>query len=247
MNFITPHCDAAPGIAPGTAPGSTPGIAPGSTPGFFPGYCRRSRRESFRGRGFTVVELLGAIMLSSLLVLALLMMVTSLGRTVQWGGPVVSTDTIPAGVQELVRQDLAQAREVQVPTVAGDPVVLKLVTAGGLDPDTLRLTHLPVTVFYEIRQIGDTSWLLRRQFAAPRPGVSPLQGAAGSDTSNPEQKSTEKSWVELVCPRVSGLKISDPSASPPEKGSAPSFPPTTTPPLEPTLERIRQETIPPKT
>jgi len=39
----------------------------------------------------------------------------------------------------------------------------ELRSLSAIDRDSLRLAHLPVTVRYEVRQIGGVSWLVRRQ------------------------------------------------------------------------------------
>ncbi len=111
-----------------------------------------------RQSGFTLVEILAATVLSALLVVTLLMVVASLGRERTAIAKRAAAQT-PPGLVDLLRWDLLSARSVR--TKDG---VMTLTGFGSLDRRTLApVSHRPVDVVYEVRELGGESWLVRRQ------------------------------------------------------------------------------------
>ena len=108
--------------------------------------------------GFTLVEMLGATLLSALLMAAILSVVTSLGRTQRAFDSATAAADDSADVLALLRFDLANARDVDV-----DPNKLTIRGVGGLTRDTLRPTHRPAEVAYELEEVAGRRWLVRSQ------------------------------------------------------------------------------------
>jgi type II secretory pathway component PulJ len=106
---------------------------------------------------FTAIELVAATALSTLLMVALMMVTASIGRS-QAAFEVQERDKgwSEAAVR-LIHQDLLNATAVH-------PEQNRLVLEGhcGLDEQMERV-HLPVMVVYELNEIGDRKWLVRRQ------------------------------------------------------------------------------------
>jgi hypothetical protein len=153
--------------------------------------CTRARY----GNGFTLVELLAATVLSALLMVTLLMVVASLGRERTAIAKRAATQT-PPGVVELLRWDLLSARSVRM-----KDGTMTLSGFGSLDRRTLApISHRPVDVVYEVRELGGESWLVRRQIEkGQRPltelicagvreiRVAPIQGEIRPPATRPVQ------------------------------------------------------------
>lgn len=120
-----------------------------------PTLCRNTGRGS---KAFTLVELLAATLLSALLMVAMLLVVAGLGRDRREMTRRAAAD-VPMELTEVLRWDLLAARTIQVREGA---VILS--GYGSLDAKTLAAaSHRPVQVIYEVRQLGDRRWLIRRQ------------------------------------------------------------------------------------
>ncbi len=115
--------------------------------------------------GFTLLELLLATVLVTLLMMGVL------GVVVRVAGPIADTNaagrndpnTIPQGTVSawvsLLREDLAHARGVSV----SDDGVIALAGHLALDRQGREQTHRPALVIYQLEDIGDQSWLVRKQ------------------------------------------------------------------------------------
>ena len=134
-----------------------------------------------RPRAFTLLELLAASALAAVMMVVMLQVIAALSRDkVALDRKAAADDWTPwqRDLVESLRWDLSHAAEG-----TAEPNLLKLTGHGALDQATLAPLHRPVTVSYRIEQLGDRSWLVRRQ--------TPRGGAAGGG-----------GWSELVCPDV---------------------------------------------
>ncbi len=119
-----------------------------------------------RARGFTLVELLLATALSTLLLLGVTAVIASLGSAAQREGRgqqaahAIGPAAVDAWVR-LLREDMANASEVEV---SGDNE-LTLIGHAALDPRSGERTHRPARVVYAVERIGARDWLVRRQHA----------------------------------------------------------------------------------
>lgn len=108
-------------------------------------------------RGLTLVEMMAALAISTLLAVATLSVVQSMLRSesiVRAASPWLGLD---APLRDMLRRDLAQAREYQV---AAQRVTFRLTAS--LEPN-LDQGHLPASIVYEVRRVQDRNWLVRVQ------------------------------------------------------------------------------------
>jgi prepilin-type N-terminal cleavage/methylation domain-containing protein len=134
-------------------------------------------------RAFTLVELLAAMALSAVLMLAVFQVVGTLGRTravmIASAGQPLWHDR----VRELLRRDLAQSSLAKF-----EPSALTLIGSASIRSAMQDVTHEPVMVTYTIRSLHGRPWLVRQQ--------------AGRVV-----RGTEKPFVELVCPDVAEFAV----------------------------------------
>lgn len=123
-------------------------------------------------RAFTLLEMLMATALSTVLMIGVMAVVADLGsagldssvrqrKPLETGGdpaPGIGRDALGAWVG-LLREDLRHATEV----VASRDNELTLWGYGALDSRSRERTHRPVRVRYGIETVGGRSWLVRRQ------------------------------------------------------------------------------------
>jgi hypothetical protein len=115
-------------------------------------------------RGFTLLELLLATVLSVMLMLGVLAVVTDLTtdpRTVgsqDANSELLQTRTIDAWVRVL-RGDLSHAIQID----ASQPGRVVMLGSGALDDRGRDRTHRPVQVVYSLETVGGRRWLVRRQ------------------------------------------------------------------------------------
>jgi prepilin-type N-terminal cleavage/methylation domain-containing protein len=113
----------------------------------------RSRR-----RGFTLVEILLAVTIATLLMAAVLAMLGGIGRDRKRLATRTESNHRPAAAIELLRWDLTNAEMIS-PTADG----VLLQGHGGIDPSSLEPNNRLVRVTYRIRRAGGTSDLFREQ------------------------------------------------------------------------------------
>ncbi len=121
-------------------------------------------------RGFTLLELLMATVLSALLMVGVLAVVADLGADGLSGGLSAAAEAASSraagedAVEHwlgLLREDLQHAAETNM---LGESEV-ELIGCLALDADRRRRTHRPVRVVYRIADVAGRSWLVRRQEA----------------------------------------------------------------------------------
>ena len=135
--------------------------------------------------GFTLVELLAATALSAVLMLAVLQVLGSLGRSrVAMERRAAAAAPWREDLTEMLRRDLGGATGVRY---AANGIVLAGHAA--LRPGSLAPADEPVTVTYGLAEIHGRNWLCRRQVG--RAGVS----GAGEP------------WTEFLCPDVAGFEV----------------------------------------
>jgi hypothetical protein len=117
-------------------------------------------------RGFTLVELLLATVLTTILMIGVLAVITSLGArgvVADGGRPLEGLSESQAweACVRLLREDLDQASSAD----AAKPNVLRLSGYGALDARSREQAHRPVKVVYAVEEIDGRPWLTRRQDA----------------------------------------------------------------------------------
>ncbi len=120
-------------------------------------------------RGFTLLELLLATVLSSMLIVGVLMVLTNLTGGDMAGGVGVGTPAADARSRaeavdawaELLRHDLVHATHFESPR----DNVLTLTGYSGLHGPARDRAHRPVRVRYEVHEINGRFWLVREQSA----------------------------------------------------------------------------------
>lgn len=137
-------------------------------------------------RAFTILEMLAATALAALLMLAVLHVIGSVGRT-RAAMAREPDGACRADLLDTLRLDLAHSTGVRYQT---DGVTLT--GHAGLDRATLAPSHEPVTVTYGITILAGRAWLYRLQ--APR--------TAGG----------RRPWRELLCPDVTAFGVRPESA-----------------------------------
>ena len=111
--------------------------------------------------GFTLIEMLLATVLTSVLMVGVLAVITRVSRPISTPIHEASLTSISIGtdaVFRVVTADLTQAREVEF-----DGSEIALTGFGGLDPVTKERSQRPVRVRYRVQQVADQSWLVREE------------------------------------------------------------------------------------
>lgn len=112
-------------------------------------------------RGFTLIELMLATMLTAMLMVGVLMVITSLRKpmpALDGEGEASAVGDLGAAALDVIAADLSQALRVQA--VGGG---LELMSYGGLDPATRRRTQRPVRVSYRVHDVSGVPWLVRQE------------------------------------------------------------------------------------
>ncbi|MEI7835334.1 MAG: prepilin-type N-terminal cleavage/methylation domain-containing protein [Planctomycetota bacterium] len=112
-------------------------------------------------RGFTLIEMLLALMVSAILMTGVLAVVTGLGARGLAAAPHAESERMTSAVDawvRLLREDLANAK---VGEGSGNELVLTgyLALAGS----ERERTHRPARVVYRLEEIAGRPWLVRRQ------------------------------------------------------------------------------------
>lgn len=138
--------------------------------------------------GFTMIELLLATVLMSVLMIGVLAVITRVAAPLEDktdpGMP--NDDRAAQACVALLRSDLCTAR-----SIASDADEVRLVNFGGLDPQTLEPTQLPVRVRYYTKVLAGRTWLLREQY----------------DMVDNERQTVQ---TELVMPGIARIELSAP-------------------------------------
>ncbi len=168
-------------------------------------------------RGFTILELLVATALTALLMVAILHVISALGRSnaalARQENTGWRTDLLDA-----LRHDLSSA------TTAGfrhNAVILS--GHGALDRSSLVRTQEPVTVIYGVAQIHGRPWLVRTQ--SPRGG------------------SAQAPWAELMCADVKSFSVQVPGARSPADEGEEAIPPVVSIIVESASDTVLNETM----
>jgi len=184
------------------------------------------RKKQSKPRAFTILELLAATALTALLMVAVLHVISSLGRSRaalarQPDGGAWRSDLLDTLRYDLSNATAASFRHGKV-TLAGH---------GGLDRNTLAHRHEPVTVTYGLAMIHGRQWLVRTQIA--RDGLS-----------------NEPAWTELLCPDVTafncqpaGVAISAPLELTPDDTPNATIPPVVSVWIDGPSGRVMNETL----
>ncbi len=121
-----------------------------------------------RLRAFTLIELLAATALAGVLMVGVLGVITSLGRTKQQmrlledGAPTPHIERF----LDLLRLDLTHG-ELTGHFRGQGPI--EIAGHGGLDPRALTITHRPASIVYGVRELGGALWLVREQTLLDEP------------------------------------------------------------------------------
>ena len=119
--------------------------------------------------GFTLLELILAVALASLLMVGVLAVITRIGAAAMNPNLTPGNDQPPDQMMHakpldnfvrLLRQDLNHARRVETA-----PDRLAIFTYHALEARRRQTQHRPVRVVYQLQHIGGQPWLLRRQQA----------------------------------------------------------------------------------
>jgi hypothetical protein len=120
-------------------------------------------------RALTLVELVVALVITTMLAVAALQVVGTLARTQRVASAAEETDSLGASLRQLLTGDLLNADRTRE---AGAGFTIR--THMYLAPGAAAPQHLPSLVTYEIRKIGQRSCLFRQQQCLVEPETSDL-------------------------------------------------------------------------
>lgn len=106
----------------------------------------------------TLIEVMLTLAIVSILTVAAMRVTINISRAHALERTQDRASALEPRLDELLRMDTGHADGWRR-TSEG----FELRSLSAIDYDSLRLAHLPVTVRYEVRQIGGVSWLIRRQ------------------------------------------------------------------------------------
>ncbi len=134
-------------------------------------------------RAFTLIEMLGATLLGTLLVLTVLSVLPAIGRSRRKLSTNSDAGHQVDGLIRLLEWDFATARQAEP-----RPDGVMLSGFDSLDPSTLRPRHRPVQVVYRLEEVDGKPQLTRRQTAL-------------------DVLSNQGTWVEVVTDSVSAVRF----------------------------------------
>ena len=134
-------------------------------------------------RGFTLLEVLVATALTAVLLLAVFAVIGSLGKSRLAMAQPTDDGAWRTDLLATLRRDLADSV-----AIAFQPDGITLTGHGALRPDTLAVSHEPVTVTYRIADIRGRRWLVRIQ-------------------TSRVSLSNDSGWTELLCPDVTAFSV----------------------------------------
>ncbi|QQE11327.1 type II secretion system protein [Planctomycetota bacterium] len=109
--------------------------------------------------GFTVIELLAAIAIAGLLMVAVMQVVGTLGRTAKLVESTADTGQTWARIlTDQLKRDMAHVEKVE-----HKQGVLRFKTLGGYDPDALAWQYMPSTITYRMAERSGMKVLVREQ------------------------------------------------------------------------------------
>lgn len=108
-------------------------------------------------RGFTLIEVLATTLLASLLMLAVMSVITSIARDQKQMDARGNESLVPRRLLAVIREDLENTREL---TRQSGQIVLDGFNARDAQANP---THLPSRITYLIRTDGYESWLVREE------------------------------------------------------------------------------------
>jgi prepilin-type N-terminal cleavage/methylation domain-containing protein len=149
-------------------------------------------RKTSAHDGFTFLELLCALVLSTLLLSSVLGLVGLLSRRTQALRADDTTQFWRHRFESQLRFDLGNARQFRQA-----PTELRILGFGSRDPLTDKATNRPVETSYTIETIGQEPWLIRRERQL-------------DDITNREPK------VAAICPGVKSIVVKLPEDTRPE-------------------------------
>ena len=120
-------------------------------------------------RGLTLVELVVAMAITTLLAVAALKVVATLARTERVASAAEETDALGASLRQLLAGDLINADRTR--EAAGGFTIR---THTHLAPAGAAPEQLPSLVTYEVRKVGQRSCLFRRQQGLAEPETAEL-------------------------------------------------------------------------
>jgi hypothetical protein len=123
-------------------------------------------------RALTLVELVVALAITTMLAVAALQVVSTLARTERVASAAEETDALGSSLRQLLSGDLLNADRTRE---AGDGFTIRTHTY--LAPGGAAPQHLPSLVTYEVRKVGRRSCLFRRQQCLVEPETSELVAA----------------------------------------------------------------------
>ena len=141
---------------------------------------------------FTLVEVAAAIAIGALVMCAALGVVSHLWRAQAADGQQEPSELVTDRIHAMMSADWCHAITYR-PVKDG----IELRTLSRLDPQTMRLEHLPSIVTYRVSQIADRPWLVRTQAAENQTqtvtqlvslGVTGMQLTGGDSAGGPQQK-----------------------------------------------------------
>jgi hypothetical protein len=134
-------------------------------------------------KAFTILELLAATALTALLMVAVLQVIGSIGRTRAAMSRQSADGPWKADLLDALRRDLVNSSGIRYEANA-----VTLTGHAALDPLTLDPVHEPVVVTYGVTTRANRTWLYRRQ--------APRDGFRGSPA-----------WSELLAPDVARFTL----------------------------------------
>jgi len=115
-----------------------------------------------RRRGLTLVEMLVALVITTLLAVAALRVVTTLARTEKVAQAIGEGNYLKNAIERTIAADVLGADHFRE-TAGGTAGGFALRTRLSLKAGTLAPEHLPSIVTYEVRMVGERPCLVRRQ------------------------------------------------------------------------------------
>lgn len=135
---------------------------------------RRTTAHERPFRGFTLIEVMLTTALTAVILIAVLGVTASLGRSQKALARHADQEQGHGEIVELLRRDLAQAQEARF-SQGG----VEIIGFGALDPATLEPSQRPATIVYRLVSDRDGSWVVREQTLLDQSKGSPWREIVG--------------------------------------------------------------------